>query len=187
MIINKLGLKFHVLVLLVVLVSLTSVVSAEDRKDVAREKLRRQVLFKNWRKQKMTNVEYYKEIDRPAALGCTKLLQRLKRDVRYYKVKSSKAKTVKTKKKYIAILKAYKAYFETLDLILVEFKKKRGGNVSTELYPILKKLERRITLYSGKPIKRDFLFTPEVYPSQFKPKETVTEDEETDSKTETKK
>ena len=161
---------------------------AKEDKAITKEKVRRQGLHKAWLNKKLDNDTYYLTVDAPTVAGCQQSIVRTKRLMKVYSAKLSKAKTPRIKKKYIGALKAYKVYGETLVEVMKAFKAKDSGKVSTELYPILRKCEKRIVFYTGRSVKRSYFFTPEVYPEYFKSKAEKAEDaEESEDKSDANK
>jgi len=155
--------------------------SAREDKGITKEKVRRQNLNKAWFNKKLDNDAYYQAVDAPTVSGCQNSIVQTQRLMKVYRSKLSKAKTPRAKKKYMGALKAYKTYGETLQEIVKAFKAKENGKVATELFPILRKCEKRILLYTGHSVKRNYYFTPEVYPEYFKSK--VDKEEAKEAKT----
>ena len=166
---NNFRIRFYAV--MVSLFFLIGSANAKEDKAIVKEKLRRQSLHKAWLSKKIDNSSYYLAVDAPTISGCQNSIVTTKRKMTLYKNKLSKAKSPRAKKKYIGALKAYKAYGETLVEVVKAFKEKQNGKVSTELFPILRKCEKRIVLYTGRSVKRNYFFTPEIYPESFKSKE----------------
>jgi hypothetical protein len=144
------------------------VVHAKGDKALAKEKLRRQELNKAWFAKKLSNDAYYSAVDAPTIAGCQRSIARTKKLIALFKKKLRTAKTPRMKKRYIGALSGYKLYGETLVEILKAFKEKESGKVSTNLFPILRKCEKRIAIFTGRAVERNYFFTPEVYPQYFK-------------------
>lgn len=176
-------------VLCALFVATGSAISKES-KAITNEKIRRQALHKAWLDKKLTNDAYYLAVDAPTVSGCQSSIIRTQKVMKLYGSKLRKAKTARTKKKYSGALKAYKVYGETMVEILKAFQAKESGRVSTEFFPIIRKCERRIVLFTGRSVKRSYFFTPEVYPEYFKSKSEKEEDtkaDKSDEKADSKK